>query len=227
MTAAMLEGFNLLPYRARRRREVRRRRLALLAAAGLAGCAAVGAVAGWDAFERARLDERRVALEASLRASSVQIDEHARLVRAEAERRRAREAAQPLAAPRERFLALLAALADMPPQRNVALQRVSQRTGEVELAALAPDSQTAAQWLRRLEHVRGVEAVEVVEMKRRADAATRGKRDAPAPVDERAGHFEFIALVRYATGHPSDETASRRVRPVLAASGATVQGRRP
>jgi len=91
MSAAMLDGFNLLPYRARKRREVRRQRLALLGAMSLAGCAAVGAVAGWDTFERARLDERRMALEASLRTSGAQIDEHARLVRAESDRRRVRE----------------------------------------------------------------------------------------------------------------------------------------
>ncbi|SAK98600.1 PilN domain-containing protein [Caballeronia ptereochthonis] len=227
MIAATLEGFNLLPYRVRRRREVRRRRLVLLAAASLAGCAAVGAVAGWDAFARARLDERRMALQATLRASGAQIDEHARLVRSEADRRRAREAAQPLAAPRERFLALLEALADPSPQRGVALQRVSQRTGEVELAALAPDSQTAAQWLKRLEQVRGVEAVEVIEMKRRADAAMRGKRGAPAPLDERAGHYEFIALVRYAPDRPRGAAASHQARPVLAANRPAAQGRRP
>ena len=223
MTAIILEGFNLLPYRARRRREARRRRLALLAAASLAGCAAVGAVAGRDAFERARLDERRMALEASLHASAAPIAEHARLVRAEADRRRARDAAQPLAAPRERFLALLEALADAPPQRGVALQRVSQRTSEVELAARAPDSQTAAHWLKRLEHVRGVEAVEVTEMKRRADAPARGKRGAPALVDERSGHYEFIALVRYAADRSPDASAASEKRPVVAAA----QGSRP
>lgn len=227
--AVMLDGFNLLPYRARKRREVRRRRLALLGAMSLAGCAAVGAVAGWDAFERARLDERRVALEASLRASGAQIDEHARLVRAEAERRRAREAAQPLALPRERFLALLEALADTPPQRGVALQRVSQRTNEVELAALAPDSQTAAKWLKRLESLSGVQAVEVIEMKRRADVAASGRRaeKASAVLGERSGHYEFVALVRYATDPAKKEAAARQARPVLASSLAAAQGRRP
>jgi Tfp pilus assembly protein PilN len=173
------EGFNLLPYRSRKRRELRRRRVIVLAAAGLAGCAAVGAISGWDAWQRTRLDVHRVELEASLRASSAQAEEHARLIRAEAERRRARQAAQPLAAPRDRFLALLEALAQTPAQRGVALQRVSQRTDEVELAALAPDSQSAARWLKGLEHVRDVKAVEIVEMKRRAD------------------RYEFSALVRY------------------------------
>ncbi|SAK76119.1 hypothetical protein AWB75_04334 [Caballeronia catudaia] len=217
MNAAMLEGFNLLPYRARRRREMRRQRLALLGAVTLAGCAAVGAVAGWDAFERIRLDERRVALETSLRASGAQIDEHARLLRAEAERRRARDAAQPLALPRERFLALLEALAEAPPQRGIALQRVSQRTGEVELAALAPDSQAAALWLKRLERLRGVQSVEVIEMKRRADSVSPGKRAASTPIENRPAHFEFVALVRYAPDHSRDQAASRQARPVLTA----------
>ncbi|KXU95853.1 fimbrial assembly family protein [Caballeronia megalochromosomata] len=227
MNAAMVDGFNLLPYRARKRREVRRQRLALLGAVSLAACAAVGAVAGWDGLERARLDERRMALEASLRTSGAQIDEHARLVRAEAERRRMREAAQPIALPRERFLALLEALADAPPQRGVALQRVSQRTNEVELAALAPDSQAAAQWLKRLEHLRGVQAVEVIEMKRRADAAPSARRGAPAPSAERAAYFEFVALVRYAPDHSRDEAASRQAHPILTAGRPPAQEKRP
>ncbi|SAK85229.1 fimbrial assembly family protein [Caballeronia temeraria] len=222
MNAAMLDGFNLLPYRARKRRELRRRRLALIGAVSLAGCAAVGAAAGWDTFERVRLDERRVALEASLRASSAQIDEHARLVRAESERRRAREVAQPLALPRERFLALLEALADAPLQRGVALQRVSQRTNEVELAALAPDSQAASQWLKQLERLNGVQAVEVIEMKRRADAAPPAKRGASTAFDERSEHFEFVALVRYAPDHSRDEASSRQARPVATSA----QGKR-
>lgn len=227
MNAAMLDGFNLLPYRARRRREVRRQRLALIGAVSLAGCAAVGAVAGWDAFERARLDERRMALEVSLRASSAGIDEHARLVRAEADRRRAREVAQPLALPRERFVALLEALADAPPQPGVALQHVSQRTSEVELAALAPDSQAAAQWLKRLERLPGVQAVEVIEMKRRADTFTSGKRGASSLAGERPARFEFVALVRYAPDHAHDDAASRRPHPILTANRPAAQGKRP
>ncbi|MFM0052593.1 hypothetical protein [Caballeronia grimmiae] len=118
-SAATIDGFNLLPYRSRNRRALRRQRLAILAVASLAGCAAVGGVAGWDAFERTRLDERRIALEATLRTSNAAIDEHARLLRTEAERRRARDAAQPLAGPRDRFLALLEALADAPPRTDV------------------------------------------------------------------------------------------------------------
>lgn len=56
------------------------------------------------------------------------------------------------------------------------------------------------------------------------DVAARGKRGATAAVEQRAGHFEFIALVRYATEHPRDAAASPHARPVLAASGATARG---
>jgi Tfp pilus assembly protein PilN len=187
MNAVMSSGFNVLPYRTRRRREVRRRRLAMFAAACVAGGATVGGVIGWDAFEHARLTRQRDALEASLRASDAQAQEHARLVSAQAELRRARQASQPLAAPRDRFITLLEALADTPPQRGIALQRVSQRSDEVELAALAPDSASASLWLKRLEGLHGVQSVEVVEMKRRADAAS------PAGAER----YEFTALVRY------------------------------
>jgi Tfp pilus assembly protein PilN len=205
--AIALQGFNLLPYRARKRREVRQRRLTILLAASFAGGAAAGAMLGWDALQRARLDERRAALETSLKASSAQSAEHARLVRAEAERRQALQAAQPLAVPRDRFLALLDALADTPPEHGVSLQRVSQRPDEVELAALAPDSRTAARWLKRLEGVRGVQSVEVVEMKRRADTPSApGKKNVAAAVPER---YEFAALVRYARSEPVGKAAAK------------------
>lgn len=193
------DGFNLLPYRSRKRREARNRRLAALAAAGLAGCAAVGAVAGWDTFERLRLDRARGALEAELHKSSADVAEHGRLTEFEAERRRAREAAGPLAAPGARFLGLLDALAQAS-QGGVALQRVSQRAQEVELAAFAADSQTAARWLKRLEAVRDVQAVEVVEMKR---PASHGKADA-------VSGYEFTALVRW-TGDASSAQPPKAV----------------
>jgi type IV pilus assembly protein PilN len=214
---AFLDGFNLLPYRSRKRREARNRRLALLASAGLAGCAAVGAVAGWDAFERARLDDRRAVLEAALRASAADVAEHGRLTDAEAERRRARQAAEPLAVPRTRFLALLDALADAPAQGGVALRRVSQKSEEVEIAAFAPDSQAASRWLKHLEKVRDVQAVEVVEMKRRTGGAASAKRD-KAP--ETPVGYEFTALVRWsAAGAPAVPPA----RAVVAANRRSIK----
>jgi type IV pilus assembly protein PilN len=205
----LVDGFNVLPYRSKKRRDTRNRRLALLAAAALTGCAAVGAAAGWDAFERAGLDERRLALEASLRASGAKVAEHARLSEAEVQRRRARDTAAPLAAPAERFLALLDALAEAQ-QGGVALQRVSQRASEVELAAFASDSQAAARWLKRLEDVRGVQAVEVVEMKRPVPAPMRTKTAQTSGV---ASGYEFTALVRWAV-----ETPAARPKKALVAS---------
>jgi Tfp pilus assembly protein PilN len=148
-------------------------------------------------------------VEASLRASGVQAEEHARLAQAEAERRRARQTAQPLAVPRDRFLTLLDALADAPSERGVALQRVSQRNDEVEIAALAPDSPGAARWLKRLEGLRGVQSVDVVEMKRRVDKPVPGRRDAAVATGER---YEFVALVRYARG----DAAEGKEKPSLA-----------
>ncbi|MDR5751837.1 MULTISPECIES: PilN domain-containing protein [unclassified Caballeronia] len=198
----LVDGFNVLPYRMKKRREARSRRLTALAAAALAGCAAVGAAAGWDALDRARLDERRLALEASLRASGAKVAEHGRLTEAEAQRRRARDTAAPLAAPAARFLALLDALAEAQ-QGGVALQRVSQQTNAVELAAFASDSQAAARWLKLLEAVRGVEAVEVVEMKRPVPAPLRAKA-AQAPAI--ASGYEFTALVRWTVETPAAQS---------------------
>jgi Tfp pilus assembly protein PilN len=206
MTRALIQpGFNLLPYRLRKRRETRRRRLAILAAAGVAGWAAVGAVTGWDTWQRSRLDERLMQVEASLRASAAQTGEHARLLRADAERTQARDAARTLAAPRDRFLSLLEALADTPAEPGVALQRVSQRADDVEIAALAPDSQSASRWLKALEHVRDVQSVEVVEMKRRVENV----RVAPG-----AERYEFTALVRYSRDQKLAAAAHRQARAV-------------
>jgi Tfp pilus assembly protein PilN len=210
------DGFNLLPYRYRRRRALRQRRLAMLAVASFAGGVALGAVAGWDAFERARLDSQRVTLETSLRASAAQIDEHARLTLAADERRRARQEAQPLAVPRDRFLALLHALADAPAERGITLQRVSQRADDVELAALAPDSPSAARWLKRLEGVSGVQSVEVIEMKRLADKPTPGKRDTDAAAAPE--RYEFTALVRYRRG-AADASQATPARVALTSKG--------
>src|ERR1700690_3887640 len=114
MSAVSLHAFNLLPYRSGARRRARNRALALLAGAGLAGCAAVGAVAGWGALERGRIEEKQDSLDVALR-------------------RRALSAAVPLAEPRARFLGLLDALARGTSQGNIGLQRVTQRVSEVEL----------------------------------------------------------------------------------------------
>jgi Tfp pilus assembly protein PilN len=200
--AIPLDGFNLLPYRSRRRREARDRRCALLVGAALAGCAAAAVVAGWDVHQRERLDGRRAVLQASLERMAAPLAEHARLVEQDGQRRIAREQAEPLAVPRIRLLALLDALAASALRGGVALQRVSQHAHEVELEGLAPDSQTAARWLKRLESVREVRSVEVVEMRRRAVSPRR----TAAP---EAGTYEFTALVRWAAAKGAARTTQR------------------
>jgi Tfp pilus assembly protein PilN len=205
-TVGML-GFNLLPYRSGVRRRARNRTAAMLAGAGLAGCAAVGVVAGWDALERARIDKQREAVETQLRALRIPVAEHARLTEDEALRRRAQAVAVPLAAPRARFLGLLDALGVAASKGSVALQRVTQRAHEVELGASAPDSHAAAAWLKALESVHGVRAVEIVEMRRRvSSAAAPAPGLATKPVSKArpalpgAGAYDFIAVVRWAEG---------------------------
>jgi len=201
MSAAGLHAFNLLPYRPGARRRARNRALALLAGASVAGCGAVGAMAGWEALTRAHLDEQRVALDQALARLSAPLAEHARLAEREALGKRAESAAVPIAEPRARFLGLLDALAQGASQGKVGLQRVTQRVSEVELAASAPDSHTAAAWLKALEDVPGVGAVEVVEMRRRVVSPVKNVR-----VD-RSGAYDFIALVRWADGVGSAKNA--------------------
>jgi Tfp pilus assembly protein PilN len=201
MSAVSLHAFNLLPYRSGARRRARNRALALLAGAGLAGCAAVGAVAGWDALERVHIEEKRNLLDVALRQLSAPIAEHARLVERQALERRAQSAAAPNAEPRARFLGLLDALARETSQGNIGLQRVTQRVSEVELAASAPDSHTAAAWLKGLEKVTGVRAVEIVEMRRRVIAvqppAVAVAQSGAVNSQGKTGPYDFIAVVRW------------------------------
>lgn len=224
MSSVGLHAFNLLPYRSGARRRARNQALALLAGAGLAGCAAVGAVAGWDALERVHLEEKRNSLDMALRQLSEPVAEHARLVERQALERRAQIAAVSIAEPRARFLGLLDALALGASQGNIGLQRVTQRVSEVELAASAPDSHTAAAWLKALEKVTGVRAVEIVEMRQRMNSAQpaakavtpTGTANAPG----KTGPYDFIAVVRWAHSGAGEPATS-----MLKATGRT--GREP
>lgn len=215
MSSVGLHAFNLLPYRSGARRRARNRALALLAGAGLAGCAAVGSVAGWDAFERVHIEEKRDSLDVALRQLSEPIAEHARLVERQALERRAQSAAVPIAEPRARFLGLLDALARATSQANIGLQRVTQRVSEVELAASAPDSHTAAAWLKALEDVTGVRAVKIVEMRRRVVAAQPSAKavrpSGTVNLPANTGPYDFIAVVRWTQGG-TDEAAPKLLK---------------
>jgi type IV pilus assembly protein PilN len=219
MSAVGMQGFNLLPYRSGARRRTRNRTVAMLAGAGLAGCAAVGVVAGWDALERVHFDRQREAAETQLRALRIPAAEHAKLTEDEALRRRAQAVAAPLAEPRARFLGLLDALGLASSKGSVALQRVTQRAHEVELGASAPDSHAAAAWLKALESVRGVRAVEIVEMRRRVSSAAApvpggaSKPGAKArPALQGAGAYDFVAVVRWAEGPGTAHVPARLIR---------------
>jgi Tfp pilus assembly protein PilN len=207
MSTVSLEGFNLLPHRSGARRRARNRTIALLSGAGLAGCVAVGAVAAWDALERVHVDEQREDVEAELRQLSVPVAEHAKLVDEDALRRRAQTVAVPIAEPRARFLGLLEALAHAASQGSVALQRVTQRAHEVELAASAPDSHAAAAWLKTLESVGGVRAVEVVVRRRAAPAAVSKSASKRGSAVQGGGAYDFIAVVRWADGSAPERAA--------------------
>jgi len=80
----------------------------------------------------------------------------------------------------------------------------------VELAASAPDSHTAAAWLKALEKVTGVQAVEIVEMRRRVVAvrppavavAQPGVANSPG----KTSPYDFIAVVRWTQSAGGDAT---------------------
>lgn len=242
MSAISLHAFNLLPYRSGARRRARNRALALLAGAGLAGCAAVGAVAGWDALERVGIEEKRDSLDVALRQLSAPVAEHARLVERRALEQRAQSVAAPLAEPRARFLGLLDALASGTSQGNIGLQRVTQRVSEVELAASAsevelaasaPDSHTAAAWLKALEKVTGVRAVEIVEMRQRVAAvrptAVAVVRPGAVNAPDKTSPYDFIAVVRWTQSIGGDaapkllKAAKREASSKPKAAGRSVQ----
>lgn len=201
-------AFNFLPYRPGARRRARARALAVIAGAGLAGCAGVGLVAAWDGWERAGIEQTRGVHELALQKLRAPMAEYARLAEEEASRLRAGRIAKPLAEPRERFLSLLDALAGALSSSAIGLQRVTQRAQEVELAASAPDSHAAALWLKSLEHVAGVRAVEIVDMRRQVLPASNkaGKGG--------VGAYDFIAVVRWAQTADTRPTAK-----VVKASG--------
>jgi Tfp pilus assembly protein PilN len=167
-------GFNLLPWRPRAIRRLRRRRLLEWLAATLGGCVCALGVVLWQSIERSGLDARREALERSLANWRGPLAEAQRLA-AEAEARRAGEAlARQHARLAVRFFALADALAsDVPP--GVGLQQLTQFADETDLQASAADESAAAAWLGRLRMLPDVEAVSVGELKRGARAG--GARD--------------------------------------------------
>ena len=179
-------GFNLLPHRSRAVRSRRRRSMVEAAAAVLAGgmlavgCATVGASADRSSTRRAQI-ERELAREAPALA------EYARLERAGQAAKASGAQAAALAQPSELWLALLEALS-REVNSGVTVSRLEGSNTAVELQAGAVDSATCVAWMDRLGRMRGVESVEMIDLKSSAAAdATR----------QRAGAIEIVVRLRW------------------------------
>ncbi|WP_345812006.1 fimbrial assembly protein [Paraburkholderia sp. PREW-6R] len=158
-----LGGFNLLPYRQRNARRARRQRLLEWLGAVLAGCSAVLVFAGWQTWSSARLDAQRAVIERSLSQLRAPVAEHAALLKAADEERRAEALAKGLSEPLTHLRDLLEALS-FEPGEGVVLQRLRQRNDATELLATSPGHAASAEWLKRLSAVRGVKDVEMNEL---------------------------------------------------------------
>jgi Tfp pilus assembly protein PilN len=205
-----LGGFNLLPYRQRNAQLARRRRLLEWVAAVLAGLAAVLAVMGWQAFERARLDAQRASIEQSLTQLATPLAEHTRLLHAQDEQRKSAARARQLSEPLTHLRDLLDALS-FEPGDGVVLQHLRQREHETELLATSHGHIASAEWLKRLSAIRGVKGAEVSDLHR---STPRGGAVAAANA---AGPIEFGAHLRWdqpqqKTAHTSGLAAQRPMK---------------
>lgn len=185
-----LGGFNLLPYRQRNARLARRRCLLEWTGAALAGCATVLALAGWQAFERTRLDAQRASLERSLTQLIVPLAEHAKLLRVQDEQRKGAARAASLSEPLTHLRDLLDALS-FEPGDGVVLQQLRQREHETELLATSSGHIASADWLKRLSAIRGVKGAEVSDLRRSVP-----RSGAVAAAGE-TGPIEFGARLRW------------------------------
>lgn len=177
-----LGGFNLLPYRQRKARLARRQRLLEWFAAALAGFAAVVAVVGWQAFERARLDARRASVEQSLSRLAVPLAEHARLLQMQEEQRKGVARATSLSEPLTHLRDLLDALS-FEPGDGVVLQQLRQREHETELLATSRGHIASAEWLKRLSAIRGVKGAEMSDLHRSTSRSSALAASVTGPIE--------------------------------------------
>lgn len=175
-------GFNLLPWRQRAIRRLRRRRLVEWGAAALGGCVCALGVVLWQHVECRALVARREALEGPLAQWRAPLAEAQRLARESEARRVGDQHARLYARVTTRFFALADALAsDVPPR--VVLQQLAQSGDETDIQASAADESAAAAWLGQLRSLPDVEAVSVRELKRGAPAgAARGTAPDGEPI---------------------------------------------
>ncbi|HEF5872650.1 TPA: fimbrial protein [Burkholderia cenocepacia] len=143
---AVLGDFNLLPYRERLARAVRRRRAVQCGVAILLGGFGTGLWTGAAVLSRWRVDAERVSVEARLRQLQPQVAAATQSARAAAAVAQRDAQAATLAAPYRRMAGLLATLTQVhaDPVRLDALRMTS--TGAV-LDARAASYRAAARWL--------------------------------------------------------------------------------
>jgi len=163
-------GFNLLPWRQREIRRLRLRRAAEWGAAALIGFACAAPLAGWQMWQRSRVEARRVAVEAQaaqLREPFAQAQQLARVIET-------RRSAAQLSIERGRSLKRAVVLIDSLASAGTAgvvLQRIAQHGEETELQAAVTSESVASTWLGHLRAIPDVETVNVREFKRTAQAA--------------------------------------------------------
>lgn len=174
-------GFNLLPWRRRVARDVRRRIALEWLAAVLAGCVCAAPFAGWRAWQRAQFDGERRALDQSLAPLRAPLAEQRQLVREAEEHRHRIAAARQRAEPLARLFQLLDRLAAANVD-GVSLHQVVHRAGETELQATVSGEAATAAWLARLRALPDVEAVSVREMKRSPVGARRADERQHGPL---------------------------------------------
>jgi Tfp pilus assembly protein PilN len=199
-------GFNLLPYRRSNARAARRRCLIEWLVAALVGCVALFGMAGWQSFERARLDSQRVESERVLAQLTAPLAEHARLSHDADERSKRVARAAVLSKPLTRLLDLLDTLSNMPAE-GVVLQQLRQRVHETELLATSSNPLASADWLKQLSAVRGVKNAEVTDL----HPQMRGGAGAQSGG---AGVLEFAARLRWEQDADREEVAKQQRVPV-------------
>ncbi|KVO09231.1 fimbrial protein [Burkholderia ubonensis] len=194
-----LDGFNLLPYRDRLARAMRRRRAAQCGAAILLGILGVGAWTGGAAWLRMRTDAERAVVEARLSRQQPRVDAAARAARmvAAAAQRDAQAAA--LAAPYRRATELLV-LAARVRDDGIGLEALRMTASGAVLDARAASYRAAARWLDRIAREQHAWRVDVDALK-------------PAPAEPAGATrmpFRFSVQLRWHDGPSRDAGQGER-----------------
>ncbi|SMF98668.1 fimbrial protein [Burkholderia singularis] len=170
---ARLGGFNLLPYRARAARRLRRRVFGEIAAAVCIGMAGVALWCAGRVIERAHFDAQRVSMERRLAAWAPQLKEAQRLAGLrDAERDRIARAAE-RAVSRTRTVDLFEALQRLN-YDSVRLTSIRSDGHDARLEANAFEHAAAVRWLHELERAQRGWTTEVAGLQAARDAQAGG-----------------------------------------------------